>query len=164
MIIGATIITIYFSNYLIVYIERFNTGSDSGIDAILTGRYSIWIEYLTEITQNVNTLVFGRGVGVITSSHNLYISTLYIFGFLGTILFLMFISLYYYEYIYKYKNKSKKFSNFVPLLIVLIYFFTLDGLYELYFFPQLALLFSVIIYNNVKKTDKNTIQNNCSNI
>ena len=84
----------------LTYFERFvKTSGDSGIDNpfdwamshLTTGRYDLWLSYIQYMLQYPMTLFFGAtlGAGQLggNSPHNIYISSFYQFGLIGTIIF-----------------------------------------------------------------------------
>lgn len=113
------------------------------VDGLLTGRMQIWVHYLTELFGNKKQLIFGGGIGSAVgyqgqNSHNGYIQILYEMGIIGTLLIFGCIIYILWQNKFSFKRFLTKLE-FVPLLIMLAYYFT-----ENQFMSQLGNLVLII--------------------
>lgn len=137
-----------FYNKISAIFQRFTAGfDDSLVDAIFTGRFSIWQQYLSAWAHNVGTIFFGCGVtaGEIVSlgTHNVYINLLYRFGIIGIVL----IGVLTFIYIKNLNIKIKRISliNILAFVMMLLLFFVENLLvmkYSLIFLLSVMILFS----------------------
>lgn len=149
LVLAAFLVIISFDQWFSPYIVRMSqkTFKTNILDNFTTGRLTSWQNYINMMTSSIVTLLFGVGIGSSSSAHNLYISAIYLFGIIGTIILCM---LYYrcFTLMKPLKRQTRSLINYLPTLSTALYFFTLDGFLELFFIPQLILLLMSINYNN----------------
>jgi hypothetical protein len=151
-------VVIKFEELFSLYAIRLNDIDTNGnLNSITTGRVEIWESYINKIFSSLKTLFLGVGIENGSASHNLYISSIYLFGLIGIVIFVILIFRFY--KVTKLINYSyyRSLINYVPVVITSIYFLSLDGILELYFFPQLILLvmamnYGISINSKVKPT------------
>ncbi len=94
------------------------------MNMVTTGRYDLWIEYLTYIGRHPLVLIFGRGAGAPKlqelSSHNAYITLIYEFGIVGTLLFALTLGVIIKEIIRSNNNKINWAVLFPIITVCLI--------------------------------------------
>lgn len=123
LIILMAIIGAIFHDKVFVVLNRFIniTIGDSFLDRILTGRLTVWREFLDVIISSVWTLLFG--VGLFTQNpaefhtHNSYLFLLHRFGFIGIILLIVLV----YSYARSSEGKFKlTLKNSLMLFVFLL--------------------------------------------
>jgi O-antigen ligase len=124
--------------------------SASSLSDLTTGRSDVFSAYLSAITENVWTLLFGSGLAASNlgrDPHNLYIEIAYYLGIVG----LGLIIAYYCTLIHaiNYRNKTRGRQNliakYLPLLVVALFHMTLHGMttfpaYMAFFVAALSML------------------------
>ena len=112
-----------FMDEMIAIVDRFFVSQHKNLwDRILTGRYSIWKEYVSACTQSFSTIMFGYGVCASPAigglhAHSDYLQIWYRYGLVGILLIVALIV----SYLMLVDKKSKqKWYNFIPLLILLL--------------------------------------------
>ncbi|MFE4350598.1 O-antigen ligase family protein [Peribacillus butanolivorans] len=134
------------------YLLRF--GGTNDLDSLTTGRTKIWEDYLV-VLHEPSILLFGTGLNRLireVSPHNTYLSIIYSFGLIGTILFLLY--LIYIARTLKWSNKVstlRLYLRVLPLTVYLIFIASIDLLFEDYFMMLFLLLFSVLYIETGKK-------------
>ena len=119
---GAIVGFIIFKDIFIDILSRFTVHNyDNLLDKLLTGRVSIWKQYLNVWSQSVWTILFGVGVTappvVEIGAHSSYVEFLYAYGIFGILLVGLLIAVL----IYHSKNKKNfQLVNLLPLLIFLL--------------------------------------------
>jgi 4-amino-4-deoxy-L-arabinose transferase-like glycosyltransferase len=89
---------IIFNHFFDSLINRLLNGNPNAsiLDKLLSGRLSIWNEYLKEWSLSINSILFGRGVTSVSSinieTHNSYIKFLCDLGILGIIFVISLLS------------------------------------------------------------------------
>lgn len=117
------LVVYYFAHDSIdTYFLRFDYSGSGDISEITTGRSDIWFKYLKAIVYDLKTLFLGHGVGSkilgYKAAHNTYIEGLYGLGLLGMLMFLIVM-----HTAITVKLQKYKYTNFIPILILLIRFF-----------------------------------------
>lgn len=88
------------NSFIITYFSRVNELVDDSttLTVATTGRSDIWIRYMKEITTDVKSILFGKGMdtGIVGFSdpHNMFIELLYTIGFVGTTIYFLTICSY----------------------------------------------------------------------
>ncbi len=97
------------------------TTLDGFLNIISTGRFNLWVSYLTYMGNNPLVIVFGDSLGAVrmasSSVHCSYISMIYELGFVGTILLALVIAAMIKEF---NKNKANKLSPAKWLVVAVI--------------------------------------------
>lgn len=123
---GAVTVYYFAYDYINAYIYRLMQDRTGTLDAITTGRSTIWVGYIEEILSDVKILLFGTGLKTISetigmATHNTYIELLYSLGFFGTIIFLLTLRIS--------MGKIKlKYGIWIPVIILMIRMFALNML------------------------------------
>lgn len=137
LVIGC-VIFVAFKDILIGYINRFfafiifDGDLQQKLNQLTTGRYSIWLKYLTSIIYTPLVLLWGRGVCngyEFEPIHNTYLQIFYF----GGLLFCIGFVIWQIKSIIKHK-KTRKFINYLPLLILGIMACSIDLLFSYRFF------------------------------
>lgn len=109
---------------------RFNDAHD--VNSLTTGRFNLWINYLKYILENINVLVFGKGIGsnylTIGGVHNWYIEMLYYFGAIGTLLYLKCFAVIFSKV--KSITEKKTLLRYSPFFILAILYFFLQMIFS----------------------------------
>ncbi|WP_203248014.1 hypothetical protein [Sporosarcina beigongshangi] len=141
-------------DFIVVTIARFSEQGGTVV-SVTTGRSSLWVAYLQEITANPRIFLIGNGIGTGFldgyAAHNMYLSYWYFTGFLGIVALLVFVA-YSYNHMKKTTTGSIKMAkralNSLPLFVVIVANFSLDSI-VMDFFP-LVLFLSLLSLNHVK--------------
>ena len=116
--------------------ESIFDSSSFSLDTFSTGRIDIINHYLSEANSNLFSILFGRGInynlfyssylGDYRAVHNTYLDVYLSWGIVGTVLFIIFLSLL----LKKTCNfkKATDFYDYVPLVILLLSLFSLSCL------------------------------------
>ncbi len=163
------------TNSIRVLIQRFlNVFTESqGLNQITTGRWNIWSTYMNDWIQSWFTIFFGKGVSYPVliegfGCHGFYVETIYQFGLLGSLLFLIafLFSIFYGKE--KVQNKKittpkqykmvkierrRKRINYLALISVLVSYAALS------IFNQVDSIFLMIVSCLIFNVDKETISN-----
>lgn len=135
--------------------------SASNISDFTTGRTDLYAEYLERITDNAFSFLFGAGLGaesLYMDPHNLYIELVYYLGVIGLALFATF----YFSMVHMVRKrvagarKQNLFAKYSVVLIMLVLYFTLHGMFEEIFYAGsfLALLSVMITKQQPKPLQK----------
>lgn len=98
ILLELAIISFIMPDLIYTYLSRFNFGLLDGnfedaMNTLTTSRYELWVSYLVFIVNNPLVLFFGRSlIAPIIGPfypHNIYISSIYQLGLVGTILFVL---------------------------------------------------------------------------
>ncbi len=152
------IFVICFKEKIQDYLDRFMLSNyDNILDKILTGRYSLWKNYLDLWAKNIFTILFGYGVTckqpLELGAHSGYVDTLYTYGLIGCSIILLLIISFITQV--KYKKDRFSFLNLIPLLIFLILSL------EEYLFSSCRLIFllvTIIVFDKRKKNNNIIIE------
>lgn len=109
---------------------------------ISTGRIDRWSTYINEFIDHPLKLIIGNGVGKFfsfTVPHNTYIDFLDIYGVLGTFIFLQSI-----VSVNRLLKKKRNIVNYLPLIIILVMYFTISMIFYLDLVYQMLLAFMVL--------------------
>ena len=126
MVIGVLFVLFVFNDFFTKLFSRFvNAVGESFIDKLLTGRVSVWKEYIDLWTTSPITIIFGCGVTSLTSKvaqygihpHNDYIYFLYRYGIVGTVLIVATLISF---IIYSKNKKNFKLRNMLLFAMCLI--------------------------------------------
>ena len=134
--------------------KRFSEYSYNNImDVILTGRWSIWKQYLIEWSKNFYSVFLGLGVTANKinnmSVHNTYIELLYYFGVLGMLIIMLLI----YSYLRLVKEKNKRIKcgvNLIPL-IMFLFLSIEESLLFTFIIPFIMILYLIFDKNEKSK-------------
>ena len=95
IIAGVALIIFYIvaSEYIDLYISRLLEDIGGSLDDITTGRFSIWIDYIKAIFQDLKILFMGNGLNTILESvgkgtHNTFLESIFYLGIFGSLLLL----------------------------------------------------------------------------
>ncbi len=118
-----TIVFTIFNEEILSIIDRFTKYEYSNVvDSLLTGRLSIWLDYINKWKSSVFNIIFGCGI---TSAgedghggHNLLIMLIYKLGLAGFTLLIALCASYF--MLVKNKLKKFKFVNLIPLTTLLL--------------------------------------------
>ena len=151
--------------------ERFadNFKASNILNALLTGRDEIWIEYLKETFKSPLTCLFGNGLiaqevyipsqSLYRASHNLYIFLLYRFGILGC----AFLGYIIYCFIKELCHDKPKFIAYLPLLFLLLESFC-DNTFKCYNFTYFAFAIMILFSGfHFDETQNKTVNENNKN-
>ncbi len=127
---------VIFPNLFTTIVNRFFTSTD-GIDSVkdfldtfTTGRFSLWVSYLSAIFSSPLYFFFGHGLGASTISnlgaHNTFITLFYQLGFIGFVLFAFIIGYLTYRAV-----KVYRFNKFalIPIIAITLLLFIEDLLF-----------------------------------
>lgn len=137
-IISVMLLAYIFPDTFEAVIYRFSVDATNeyDLDSLTTNRYSIWIEYIKEITLGLNWLV-GHGITAILpigrAAHNTYLQIVYHLGLVGFLIFIyLILCIAKIPFVNRNKLKlSKNMFDYLPVLLVLTVAFFLD-----YFFIE----------------------------
>lgn len=131
---GLSFLMLWEGSPLAVVLTRLTSAST--IDELTTGRTAVYADYLEIILHDVSSFFFGQGIaaeGLVKDPHNLYIEILYYIGAVGLVLYFGF-------YISVARGLLKNMppipkggllGRYMVLLVVMILFFTLHGMFQL---------------------------------
>lgn len=144
------------SNEVNQIIARFGTN----INDSTTGRIELWITYLSYILGNYNVFLFGTGISKLqpyNDVHNIFIEIIFNIGIIGFLFYVFTLGMV--LKISYFKNKTNKIIlNFMPLCLLFVLFFFLNGFLFIYLPFFIILSFILINYpftiNRFKKTNK----------
>lgn len=137
-----------------VVLERFRGGKT--ISDFTTNRSDIYLLYIREITRSLGVFFFGKGLaadGLSFDPHNVYLEITYYIGIIGLILFVAFYAsmVGVAERKTRHAPRQNVIAKYEVLLIVLVLFFTLHGMFEpVLYTNMLAAYLSILL---TKKTD-----------
>ncbi|MCZ2442802.1 MAG: O-antigen ligase family protein [Flavobacteriales bacterium] len=120
---------------------------------VSTGRLDRWSTYINEFIDHPLKLLIGNGVGKFfsfTIPHNTYIDFLDIYGILGTFIFLQSIAS-----VNRPLIKKRSIVNYLPLIIILVMYFTLSMIFYLDLVYQMLLAF-MVLYDASDETQETT--------
>lgn len=158
VIIGVSIIVFFCvgRDFIEIYINRLSLGgAQININSLTTGRFNIWGQYIDYIMNSIQTLLVGMGISTTPlfggAAHNVYITSIYTFGVMGSLILIVYILLINKAASLKSYKNNRKIVNYLPMCILLIAELSLDGLlYDL--LPVLiALVIIALHYNENKK-------------
>ncbi|MBQ8586802.1 MAG: hypothetical protein IJ453_01790 [Oscillospiraceae bacterium] len=131
---GLSFLLLWEGSPLAVVLTRLN--SAGSLDELTTGRTAVYADYLEIIFHDPLSLLFGQGLaadGLVKDPHNLYIEILYYVGAVGLVLYVGF-------YIAAARSMLRNapengdrsfFGKYIVLLLVLVLFFALHGMFQL---------------------------------
>lgn len=129
------ILTLLKADYILAYADRFisvetdNLTTQEMLNIITTDRYDLWVGYIEYLLKNPIALLFGKGLGakriIGMSAHNFYVSLLFQFGIVGTLLLITVVILFFRNFVKNNPHKVTK-AVFVPILIVGLLMFVED--------------------------------------
>ncbi len=102
------------------------------------GRFDAWKTYLGETFSSVKTALFGFGnsdeyrlkLGIKYVEHNTIVQSLFSIGICGTVSLLVLLFNMYRSYSHSRKPSKKKFVTFLPLICIVVGYFSINGLYS----------------------------------
>ena len=120
------------------------------LNDLTTGRSDVYLEYLEAITKTPLTFLFGYGFaapGLQNDPHNIYLETTYYCGTVGLVLIVMlFVTL---AGVIKRQDirisKQGLIERYVTVGMVLILYFTLNGMFMVAVYPNIFLAFLSIL-------------------
>lgn len=115
-----------------VVLTRLNNASS--ISELTTGRSDLYLQYWKAITENPATFFFGYGFAAESlgkATHNLYLEIMYYTGMVGFLLAIWFYGCIGHQVHKKAREGPRQsiYSRYVVVLMVLVVFFTLSGMY-----------------------------------
>lgn len=159
------VIFILFKELFIAYLNRlfefisFEGNLYEKLNNLTTGRYGIWLQYLSSIISSFLMLMFGRGVCngyEFDAIHNTFLQIFYF----GGLLFCVLVLIWFVKSIIKHK-KTRKFINYLPLLILSIMACSIDLLfsYRLYIILIFVSLTMDCVNNEYSVKEESKINN-----
>lgn len=127
---GISVLLLWEDSPLAVILARLS--SADSLDELTTGRTVVFADYLEIIFGDVKSFFFGQGLsaeGLVKDPHNLYIEILYYLGAVGLLLYSGFFVAVLRCLRRKVDNPSF-YSRNIVLVLVLILFFTLHGIFQ----------------------------------
>ena len=129
-VVGLGVLLLWEGSPLAVVLTRLN--SANSLDELTTGRTAVYADYLEIVFHDPWSFLFGQGLaadGLVKDPHNLYIELLYYVGAVGLVLYIGF-------YAALIRNlfvdkESNFFGRYIVLLLVLILFLSLHGMFQL---------------------------------
>lgn len=119
-----------------------NFGGSDGLASLTTGRSDIWGVYFEKLSDPL-LLLFGTGIDRAfrtVSPHNTYLSLLYSFGIVGSILFIIYLVIIFKSMAGRsVRTRKRSAIRYLPMLIILVFITTIDLLFEDYFMFMLLL-------------------------
>lgn len=152
------ILIVIFRGYIIAIIKRFlddSSYSGGALNVATTGRVDIWKLYIKKWTSSPLYILFGCGITADNinerTTHNIYISVLYKFGIVGTLLLIACLI-----WILKSKRISRNVAAYLPIVLIMANGLSEDITCSLYTsLPILiALLFILCCNKSRSKGDK----------
>lgn len=155
-VIGLAILTVVFRGYIIAIIKRFlDDSSYSGgvLNVATTGRVDIWKSYIDKWTSSPLYMLFGCGITADNinerTTHNIYLSILYKFGIVGTILLVGCVI-----WILKSKRVSRNIATYLPIILIMTNGLSEDITCSLYTsLPILISLLFIVCSGEKKSTE-----------
>lgn len=130
------------------FISFFTEGSV--LDMITTGRITIWKDFYNDFISNPLYIIFGKSfmgeIPVSIGIHNTYLALIYQYGIIGTLIFAIFA-------IVMIKNTtgySKKFSAYIPIILMLVSALTEDHIFT-HFGPIYLIVAMMFMFNEEEK-------------
>lgn len=120
-----------------VIMARFFNAND--ISSFTTGRTDVYADYLEKIFDSFSSFFFGAGLAaesLYKDPHNIYIELAYYIGFVGLILYAAF----YFSLVYAARKRAKGawkqniFAKYIVVVMMLVLYFTLHGMFEVIFY------------------------------
>lgn len=119
-----------------------------------SGRIAAQEIWIRSIPSNLDRLILGYGLGAesgmlryvnSTAPHNVYLEFLYMFGAVGSVLWVLWLlSLYKYSKS-RTRSGSPRFADFFPMIVLLVTGFSLDGAAQDYLYFFWILIISVLV-------------------
>lgn len=140
-IVACAIVCVALIPYIKMMYTRFVSFFTEGsvLDMITTGRISIWKDFYNDFISKPIYIILGKSfmgeIPVKIGIHNTYFALMYQYGLLGTLIFILFA-------IIMIKNTtgySKKFSFYIPIILLLV-----SGLTEDHIFTHFGPLYLVV--------------------
>lgn len=144
--------TIIFRQKIEKLILRLFEYTEGGLlNRLLTGRVSIWLEYLNVWSSQLLYIIFGVGTSapqiIDIGTHSGYVDMLYKYGIVGVGLIVLLVI----TYIYRFrKSMSKSVIRYLPMCMFLII-----SAEEMLFYTKYAFVFILLMLLIVKKDNKN---------
>ncbi len=141
-----------------VVLTRFREGKT--LSDFTTNRSDVYLLYIREISSSLVGFFFGKGMaaeGLFFDPHNVYLEITYYIGVVGLVLFVGF----YISMVYVAKGKLDQaprqnlVAKYEVLLIVLVLFFTLHGMFEPVLYANLFMAFlSILLFRKLPEADE----------
>ena len=127
----------------------------SSVNELTTGRLAILDEYLREISSSPGIMLWGKGLSahlLKKGTHNLFLEIQYYLGLFGLILFLLYFGILIIRIYKKYAtgNAKSKLFNYSPLIVFIVIFFSLQGMFSVSVY---TLLYLAIISIGIQQND-----------
>ena len=127
----------------------------SSVNELTTGRLVILDEYLREISSSPGIMLWGKGLSahlLKKGTHNLFLEIQYYLGLFGLILFLLYFGILIIRIYKKYAtgNAKSKLFNYSPLIVFIVIFFSLQGMFSVSVY---TLLYLAIISIGIQQND-----------
>lgn len=154
-LIGGALAYLFASEAIDMFVYRFTGAKTQSFSQFTTGRGAIWKMYFERIFSESKILFLGAGINTLVNgraSHNMYIQVLYSLGLIGGAIYLLTLR----YSVSLPKTKKKELLIRLPLFMLLIQLFALDGLTN----DNLPFLFSLIclIVRFYHREDKNNME------
>lgn len=159
LVICFIIFGVIFKDKIIEIFKRFTMYQGSILNALTTGRSTIWKEYFQSIGSSFATIVFGHGFFtknvVAIGSHNILIELLYRLGIFGVLMLIGLIISYYFA-----SDKKLRFTykNCVLLIAFIIYGLEEMILSERFIFFLILGLIMMVDENKTLKKNTNQVE------
>lgn len=157
IIVGLIVFWSKISEFMVTMFGRFQGGGSNTLDDLTTGRFSIWLKYVSKIFASFKSFMFGNGIQYVPNlmaAHNTILEILYKFGFVGFLVDAFAL------YLCFFLTKAKKFENslrsYVCIALFLFFAFSLS-LYT--FYSTSSILFVIIIAVKNKEVPNKTEEN-----
>ena len=147
-----------------VVLTRFREGKT--LSDFTTNRSDVYLLYVREITSSLEGFFFGKGLaaeGLSFDPHNVYLEITYYIGIVGLLLFVGF----YVSMVGIAKGKilcaprQNMIAKYEVLLIVLVLFFTLHGMFEPVLYANLFMGFMAILLTRKLPQEESSLQPTC---
>ena len=143
------------------FVSFFNDGSV--LDMITTGRITIWKDFYKDFISKPVYILFGKSfmgkIPVDIGVHNSYLALVYEYGIIGTLIFVAYA-------VIMIKNTtgfSKKFSAYIPLILMLVSGLTEDHIFT-HFGPIYVIVAMMFMFNEEKvvvENENKVVSNQC---
>lgn len=145
---------------LSVIMDRFLRADN--LSDLTTGRSDIYVAYWDAVTKDAATFFLGKGIaaeGLYRDPHNVYLEIMYHIGVIGLLLFVGF----YFSIVHVMKmhtvcvSKQHFIAKYVVLLMTLVLFMTLNGMFQTVIYGNFFLAFLSIMITK-KQPDPNSLK------
>ena len=158
-LLGLILFSIFMRDFISSIWERFTYSNGDFINSLLTGRDTIWLEYIRQWCKTPISFLFGKGLltaepyvnahNNMMASHNLYLFLLYRFGLLGSIL----LGFSFYLMVKTISKKPQNISAYLPLTWFLLESFC-DNTFKAFNIIFLVIVIMILFSNQSKNSTK----------